>query len=367
MPSFGKSQQNICLTRPPYPEFFLRVFGNDGKLSYKVKCISIGFILYGAGLLVNVVSGTWLAFINDIGFLTNSLLVGIIVCGVLAICKQVNSTLDTMNKVIGHSKKNEFRSFLEKWNGEPVWFVKERYWYHFHTISLTVMISLWSLFGLIGNYGWVIETAANRLYYILWSGVIGYSAGIAVNRYGNYTFLINQYCADFVEPSKLRFLSSATRKAFESLGKLAVRADLVVAIPTIAILVNSLSYWIETGEILPFSKFPHLLMMLAYICTLIFVFFYPLKNAHERMVQIKNREIQNIDNDLSSFLGDVGKGIHVYSNIDSALSLRDRLGKMSTWPLSLRSTISASLIFLLPVLTGAAIQLFLEYVLSAML
>lgn len=303
-------------------------------------------------------------YIMDIGFLTNSILVGIVIFGIIAVCKQIDSTLSTMDKVIGHSKSKKFVSFLEKWNGEPVWFMKERYWYHFHTLSLTLMLALWSYTRIIGKYGWVMETSANGLYHIFWSASIGYIAGVAVNRLGNYTFLINEYCDKFIDPDRLSFMSSKTRRAFESLGKLALRADLVSAMPTAAILVNSLDYWSKTGLILPFSSFPHFLLTVAYVCTLIFLFFFPLKNAHKRMVETKKRAIERVDADFSSVLAKTSDQIDVYSVINGLLSVRDRLSKMSTWPLSIRSTMSASIIFLLPVLTGAIIQLLLEYVLS---
>ncbi len=356
-----KSSHRICLTRPPYPAFFLRVFGNDGVLSYKAKCISTGFILYAIGLGVNIVSGTWPAFINDIGFLTNSILVGIVIFGVFAVCNQIDSTLRTIDKVVGHSQKKRFISFLEKWNGEPVWFVRERYWYHFHTLSLTILVALWSYTGVIGNYGWVIETTPNSLYHIFWSGTVGYISGVAVNRFGNYTFLINEYCELFLDPEKLNLIYPKTRKAFESLGRLALRADLVLAIPTIAILINSLSYWWKTGLILPFSSFSHLFMMASYACTLIFVFFFPLKNAHKFLVQIRTRAIERVEADLSLVFAKKTERTDSYSTIDSLLSIHDRLDKMSTWPLNLKSAMSASVIFLLPVLTGAVFQLILEY------
>lgn len=340
----------------------MRTFGNDGRFSYKVKCISIGFVLYILGLVINILSGTWQAFVSDIGFLIMSLLVGVIVFGVFAVLKEIEPTLKKMDVVIGHSDDPKFKAFLEKWNGEPIWFVKERYSYHGETIFLTVLLVAWFCVGIIGDYGWVRSAPLNRWFYAFWIAVVGYLAGVVVNRYGNYTFLVNEYCRDFLDPNRCDFILPKTRSAFKALGRLALKADLVLALPTIVILWHSVT-WSQEG-IFAFSKPWHMFMTVVYMLTLVFVFFFPIMNAHRCMAKAKEISVERINASLVSRMKEAYGKPEVYTLLDSLLSFNDRFARLSTWPLDVGSTIGASFIFILPVLTGAAIQLFLEYVIK---
>ena len=46
----------ILSTKPQFPELLLKVFGNSGVLSYKIKCLSIGLVLYSLGIFTTFIT-----------------------------------------------------------------------------------------------------------------------------------------------------------------------------------------------------------------------------------------------------------------------------------------------------------------------
>ncbi len=359
------SNQALDPLNPSFPEYFLRIFGNKGILPYQVKCLSLGPALYFLGLVVAYFSNTLYDFIIDYGFLANSIISSITFCAIIYACHQINPTLAELDSVIKHSQNEEYAKFLKAADDEEK-VLSPKFWYYFYVLITPSILVLFACLGLIGP-PWLVTNGgiAARLYYLFWLIVMGITAGVSISRIGYYAFTINDYCERFVLPKRINFLVPNQVDGLKPLGSLALKFNIALVIPSLIVLI----FFFRTVYVLPEIYAPrapvYTLILLAYVVVLIFVFIFPLRNAHKSLLNGKKETIKKIQEKTAKFEAEGAiEDLEKLGAIGSNLAAYTIVKKMGTWPINFQTLVSAFATVLFPLIGGVVLQILFETLLS---
>ncbi len=355
----GLSRKIYDPANPPFSEPLLKLIGNDGILSYRVKCIAIGPLFYLVGLLVTLLSGTFAIFVSDYAFCIACLMSGVNLYVILHACKQVDSTIGELNNILHYTTDEKFSSFINWAKNES-----PRRYYLWVIIPVLFLV----IAGTLGYIGppWVKEVQLsaylpNKMYYLSWCILMGYLLGVGFNRINRYAHTIYNFSAMFCKPSRIKIFSQDGLGGLRPLTKLALKINMATALPGFVGVVYLMKSWTERGY--PIIALPsYALMAFVYFIVLVCIFIFPLWPVHKAMVTAKNRAQKQIDNIVEKIeFSDVDKiDIDSVDLLSKTLSIREKISKMSTWPLNFGLFIKFVTTGICPIIVGALIQIFLE-------
>lgn len=343
---------------------------NDGRLPYKVKCFSLGIMLYALGLLVTRVSDTFELFFLDYGFFAMSMGSSLTLLGIIYACKQINPTLNLLDKTIHHSEHDRYEEFLnsakhEEWLDTLVQPTTSKlspfHWYILHIASPIVLLLVLGCLHLIGPC-WVKDIQLfstkwyiNFSYYLFWLAFVGYIIGISLNRLGYYAFLINDYCRIFIcsPKKKLDFRNSKVIEGLRPIGKLALKFNFALSFaPTLVMIIILTRDWLQHQSSVLISPI-HVAMLVTYSIFLVFIFFFPIKSIHDTMVTAKKEALEDVQLKIE-------ESIEKIRDLGAALIVKKQIEITSTWPydMGLFAKIVGTVLF--PVLAGAILQFMFE-------
>lgn len=355
------------ITLPPYPAPFRRRLASNGILSYKVKCLSIGPILYILGALTTLATDTFHEYINDYAFFVACMILSVSFCGVVYACKQISPTINDLDKTDEHSKNSEFRGFINFATQEGYWYhIRDRYWNYLHTFGLSALSVIVAYLGIVGT-PWVREVGlnarqVNHVYYMFWAAIMGYIVGLAFELTWGYSYVINRYCQDFIQVDNIRLLPLEEAGGLKPLGKLAFRINIASALPTIYGLTVIFKEWTEKGTTLLDKPF-QLFILVVYVPVLTLIFLYPIYPAHKKILEAKQKAKENLSDMIKrTFTIRTLDNLESYDSLNSLLSTHSNLRRVSTWPLSLRLSIGSAVTILFPLIGGVILQIWFEFV-----
>lgn len=347
-------------TKPSFPEFLLKCFGNNGVLSYKTKCVSIGIILYVLGALTTLSSNSFYGFLNDYAFFVNTIVGSITFCAIVRSCKKMNATFAQLDKTIEHSKDKRFGDFVNEIDRNPM----SALWYYVPSVGFAILFAIFGYSGIIGP-PWVKEVTleariVNHSYYILWCAVMGFILGVALNRLFYYSSAIHKFCTRFVVPEKIRFLIPEEAGGLKPLGNLALSFCVACTIPSLAIFVTNVKTYIEGDPL--FNRPIYVLMMVIYVSILSIVAFFPIKASHNTLREAKQIVIGQLDELIVKTEKEVTHtNPEGFLTLNSIVSMRDRASKAPIWPLNISLFIKFLTTILFPLIGGALTQVWFEY------
>jgi len=354
-------ERTFCPTNPPFPEVFLRFFANDGLLSYRTKCLSVGIIFYLLGAFAAYISGMLYYYFIDYGHFLVSVVAGVSFYLIINVCKQINPTIAELDNVMHHSDEEKFEGFVQRWTYDfPYWY------YLCLTTGITVALvqnlfpELWTVWPEWFSRG--LQEPLIRLYSLLWGICVNSLIAVSFNRMTYYTFFVNAYCRDYIRNAKLDFLVTDVSTDLKGLGKLAVKACLAVALPILIEGVNFFKYLSKYGKI---SNW-HCFGLVAYVGVLVFTLLFPLRHAHKAMVNGKKEAVSNVNKEIRRTQGEISADSKGFLKMHNLLRVRERAKAISTWPLDfvLYSKFAAAVMF--PIVAGAILQIAFEHILSVL-
>lgn len=356
-------EETLHPTDPSFPAPFLNTFGNDGVLSYKVKCVSIGFMLYVLGAFVTIASNTFPEYIKDYVYFVCPITGGVTLCLIIHACKQINPTIVELDQTVQHSKKKEFKQFVHKINHDRFGILL----YYVFTLGFSTTFAILGYTGVIGP-PWVKAVSQssayiNRIYYILWCAAMGYILGCGLNRLIYYSFVIDVYCKKFVLPEKINMFIPRTKTSeLQPLGMLGLRFNIACTMPTVLILTAVVKVYLE-GRVLLLTRPIYAIMTVVYLAILILIFFFPLRNSHYTLKKAKEGTINHL-NTLTKQVADAGvpndpEGL---AKLNSIYLTVERIKKTTTWPLNFDLLVKLLATIMFPIVGGAILQILFEYV-----
>jgi hypothetical protein len=364
-------------TNPPFKTFLLKRIINDGRLSYKVKCISLGVVPYLFGFVVTQISGTVDKYVRDYGFLTLSLAASVTFSIIIYACRQIEPTLSELDHTVHHSEHERFPDFCEAtkneiWKDEQLSSAAGRLSpFHWYIIHIAIPTSFLLVLALVGSAqigpNWLTEISPygfawdlNFAYYLLWLVLMGYIIGVSANRLGYYGFLINDYCKKFVLCGKreLDFCNPIACKSLRPVGRLALKFNLALSLPpTLAIVVLMGKGFGETHTTFitspPLVSITSITLLATYSAVLLFAFFYPIKHVHKSMELAKEKALLRIENQMKNISDNI-------SELGGMMMVKEQAMKASTWPFDTSLFIKVMVSVLFPVIAGAFLQVALE-------
>lgn len=352
---------------PPFPAP-LRKWLVNGSNTYKIKCLSIGPLLYILGVLITYNTNTLNEFINDFIPLIACIVSSITLFGIVYATKQIGPVIKELDKRIEHSRKKRFQDFILNIKYERSWcYIPNRYWYYLHTYGLA--LSLLIAIHITGNFGrlpsWVVIADGdaqwvNYLYFLLAITLIGFFAGLAADLAWEYAYHIHTYCNDFVNVDSIKLYPPEEAGGLKPLGKLAFKMNIAVVTPVFYVLSWLYKLWAIEGKTILATP-TSLLYLLMYVLFLATIFIYPIYPAHKALVKAKVKEITHIDELIRQNCGTGSlSNPQKYELLNNLLVTRNNLNKFLTWPLDVRLSIGSAISILFPLIGGAILQIWFE-------
>lgn len=361
----GKVKLN--LTDPPYPALFLKAFGNDGRLPYKIKCFALAVSIWVVGFVHAYVMNVLDLYVRDIPYLLLSILLGITYIVLMHVCKQTDSTLRELDKIFGRSE-NEFKEFIGKWNRQPPLF-----YYLCLVISAVSVLALSLLqffpvtYEYVGKSPWLrafIESGTvsplTYSYVSLSNILLGIMIGIGLYKVVNIARIIDDYGDKFIKNSKrIDIRRAILPQELTSLAKLAIKIDIIVAVPT------TISVWIFLHDLFTngIVNYGILVYLMGSILVFVLCSAYLLRRLHHEMEKAKEELIGKLDRDIQQVTQQIGQGIQGISLFHDLVVVRDQVKRMSTWGVNTGLLIRFFMTGLLPLVTGALLQIWIEILL----
>lgn len=365
MPQDG-AYERLNLTDPAYPAPFLKTFGNDGVLPYKIKCVALGVAVWILGYVHAYIMDVLDLFLNDIIFLTISILVGITLILVMHVCKEIDPTLRTLNDIFQKSD-TEFKQFIQRWNLQS-----PRFYYLCLVVFaafayVTYMLAFFPVFYEYGDPAPWIRTlvengTAGPLTYVFASFIAilaGVVLGVGFNRVLYFVRIIDDYGKRFINSEKIDLRRAILPEELTSLAKLAIKIDMIVAVPT------TISAWIFFKSLLTLGLVNYGIIAYLVCSMLLFVFFsiFPLRHLHRETARAKHRLIKTLDKEIQQANEQIRFGIQGISLFHDLLSVRDQVRKMSTWGINTGLLIRFFMAGFLPLVIGALLQIWFQLIL----
>ena len=367
--------EKLDLTNPPFKTFFLKVFGNDSelphqiKLPYQVKIAALVVALSTIGFVhAYVMDGMDIYTRNLRGIFFTPTLVIIMASTFIHVLKQIDPTLEQLNKVFQKSEE-DFKNFVGDWRKAQTPF------FYYSCIVLFVILffctTMSAFFPVTYPYvqpdpltARLVEDGTVSLltyFYTLLLAVLGgVLIAIGFNRMFYCVRIIHDYGKRFISSEKIDLHQAIAQDSFTSLAKFATKIDLIVAAPT----VMSAWYFFE-GFLGPKRVVDYGDLFALFACIVTFAFFstYPLWHLHKELVKAKQRLIITLDEQIQNADRQQDKGIQGILLFHSLLVVRNLVGKMSTWGLDMGVRISFLITFLVPIVFGALLQIWFELLL----
>jgi len=359
------TDEKLELTTPPYKALFLKTFGNDGRLPYKIKCVALGVIMWIFGFFHAYVMNVLDLYMKDFIFFTLSILMGIAFAMVIHVCNQTDTTIRELNTIFQESEK-DFQKFIHKWNRQSPIF----YYLSVAVFTMASMITfVLAFFPATYTYTdpalWIRVLVENvtanyptYLYVSFIAIVIGIVLGVSFNKIIYCVRVIDDYGKDFISYKKIDLRRAIIPEELTSLARLAIKIDLVIAVPT------------TVGALLFFNGLLNLRIMnltiLAYLIVSMFllVFFsiYPLRHLHKELAEAKRELMKELNDELlqSDMQHDRLTQIPFFHSV---LVLHDKVKAMSTWGINTGLLIKFFMTGFLPLVLGALLQIWFQLLL----
>jgi len=366
--------EQLNLTNPPFKTFFLRVFGNSGKLPYQLKLIILVGVITGIGYTHAYVMNVTNIFAENIrGLFFTPTVVIIIAIAFVYVLKQIDPTLKQLNEVFLRSESDfkRFKEFVNNWRKPET----SSFYYLSIVIFATISfyISIFAYFPMTYNFSppdvvvaYLVKNGTVSLftyvYYSLCAILWGIFVGIGFNRLFYGVKIIRNYGKCFISSDKIGFIHAIRQEGITYLANFAVKIDIIVAAVTLwsayRLFENILKqepYYFQMGYLV--------------VCIFVFVIFsiFPLLQLHKEMVKAKKRLISSIDERIHQVHEQLNQGTNGISLFNDLIDFRSKVNKMNTWGSNTGISIRMLMLFILPIVLGALIQIMFERVLPQFL
>jgi hypothetical protein len=336
-------------------------------VSYKLKCLSYGLVLYLTGVALAATVNTLDYYIADYPIAVACGISSIALYGLAHGNKGVSITINQLDERTEHSKEKEFHQFVDYLKRENRWLgLRDRYWYYALTFGLITSIFVAFLSGLFDGPLFILNAGQNfpwlrPVALLVFSSGLGYALSNGFCLAHGYAFCINKYSDEFVKPEKTRLFPSEEAGGFKPLGILALRINIASAIGVVYALTIMYKGWVEKGYTL-LNRPIYMFLLIIYACALAYIFFYPLMPVHTALANAKKRASDHINNMIKqkSKKGFPQKPEDCQA-LGSLLTARQNINRVPTWPLSSRLSIGSAASILFPLVGGAILQIWIEF------
>ena len=366
MPPDG-GDERLDLTNPPFKTFFLKVFGNDGRvLPYKIKLAVLVVALLVLGFVHAYVMDVMDLYTENLrGILFTPTLVIIMAIMFVHVLKQIDPTLERLNQIFLESGE-DFKEFVDDWRQDQT----PSFYYLCIVVSVILFGCPLILNFFPATYQYVqpdplvarlVEDGTVSLltyfYYsliaVLWAVLIG----IGFNRLFYCVRIIHDYGKRFISSEKIDLRRAIMQEELTSLAKFAIKIDIIVAVATTMAAWNFFEDLLGPKGIVKYHTLGSLVG-----CIMTFVFFstFLLWNLHKEMVKAKHRLIETLNEDLQKASNQLNQGTQEISLFHDLLNVRNQVGKISTWGINTGLLIRFFLTGVLPLVLGALLQIWFQ-------
>lgn len=356
------TDDRIDLTNPQFRAVLLKTLANDGLVSYKLKCLAICAAAVMLGFAHAYALGVYDLFIHDIFAFVIPIMGGIALALVFYVCKQMDITLEKLNKTFVKSE-TDFKRFVYRWNRQSPFF----YYlcigvFVISCLAASALAFFPATYGFTSPSPWIGKLVENGsvglptyVYFFFSNFLLGITLGIGFNRILYCVRILDNYGKSFISFDKIDLHWASTPEELTWLARLAVKIDMIVAVPTtICTLIFLQSLVAGVVNIV--------MLIFLVACILLFFFFsiFPLRHFHRELVKTKRLLIE----DLNHTLQHVGKrstlGIREHADI---IIVKNHVKNMSTWGIDTGLLVRFLFAGLLPLVLGALLQIILERIL----
>ena len=349
--------KKIDMSRSYFPEVFLSALGKDGRwLSYPIKCLLFGVALWVTGFIVAYLSGSSHSFIQQYGFLTTCLVVGLTLWVLIRFFKKIDDTFIKLE--LTSAMLDEFFEWVEKKEGSRLAF----FGYYSSAIGFGIIGFLFSYFVLPSGQPfqtppWVVNEATLG-YLVVWYALIFFMIGACIAKAVGAIRIIRHFCKEYIKSENLMPLNPDKTGGLRLLGKLCLELDMAVAIPSIVFIV----YFIKGVTI--FNAYT-LAFLFVYTLLLAIIFFLPITPAHDAMFDAKEKELQKLSTlfrDFYSAISDRKKALDpkYLEGLRSLHFLYEEVNKMAVWPLDIRTIARFLVTSFLPWIGAITVEIVLK-------
>lgn len=347
-------------------EYFFKIIGNDGVLSYETKCLALVLLLYIPGLIITTLTGTVTSFVTmGWGFFLSNILIGVIVWLLVGFLREMEDKIVQVSEIIAPPKSETGQKEYERladwktridnyrqWahSGHPY------LWYYFEAFAAAVGGFLICKFVILerGLIGWIQNNPLNEWYTLTWFVAFGFIGGVCLYYIFTGFWIIRKYCKNVVSEKEVMPLDPDHTGGLRELGRLALDLDLVVALPSLAFLI----YFPWNPGLLSIDVLIGL--SIGYCLVLIFVFFISLSPAHNDMLNAKIAYLLKIHHEYRETHQKLYRKLSTEEHLDSRdfervedlHRLYDHVESMAVWPLDYRTVLRFLITSLLPLIAS---------------
>jgi|GEM_PF-4435142 len=347
-------EKRIDLTLSPFPEFLLSTLCRDGRLSYKIKCVGLGVILYLIGVIIaSFESGTLQKFLFAYPFAVVFIVLSITLIALTSFFRKIDDGILRLEKVIC-SDRIKLDEFIESaQSGKNIPFAGA-FWYYFTSITFGILGFLFSYFLVIPKL-----TPLLIYYLALWI-FISFLAGCLWNKIVVGIMILREYCKKFVTSDKIMPLNPDKTGGLSILGRISLELDIALAIPAILIPVYHGIAKVSLTDPAAMG------LILLYTAGLAVVFFLPLSSAHDVMLEAKERELLKINGIFRKIYAKIP--VHdepldpkLLEQLRDLYFLHEKVRKMVVWPLDIGLILKYLFTVLFPIIIGVTTELVLRW------
>jgi len=364
---------SLTPTNVQFPEIILRVLGNNGRLSYKIKCLAFGLLLYLVGLFITTLTNTNHIYLSDYPWLIKNLVSGFTFYAIIRALHQINPTLLMVSYSLYNYNETKYIKFVENINKDK----NAGLFYHIFTLVSSFIFSMLSIFMFIGPY-WVQPTLSSRVfiinksYYVIVQAILGYGIGVVLNRLFYYFKLMNKYFYQILTPESINLIVPKKGGFLHPIGELSLKFTIACTIPSVIIIYRVSTEYLKIGidgiiNIIQ-VKPVYILMVFTYLIILIIVFFYPIRRSHYILISAKEVAIHYVDDIINEIIQSNKRDeLEKLRTLNDVITTRERINKTSTWPINPSLIFKITSILLFPffsLIVSILLQIYLEITLS---
>lgn len=360
---FRDTEKRIDLTLSPFTEFLLSTVCRDGKLSYKIKCVGLGVILYLIGVIASFESGTLQKFLFYFPFVAVFIVLSGTLIALTSFFRKIDDSILQLEKIIC-SDRIELDEFIEgAQSGKHISFAGA-FWYYFTGIAFGILGFLFSYFVVIREQTvippWLIMSEPGILiYYLALWAFISFLVGCLWNKIVVGIMILREYSKKFVTADKIMPLNPDKTGGLSILGRVALELDIALAIPALSIAVYLIAGVPLTNPVVTG-------LILLYTAGLAVVFFLPLSSAHDAMLEAKERELLKIDGIFRKIYAKISAHKEpldpkLLEELRDIYFLYEKVKKMVVWPLDIGLILKYLFTVLFPIISGVTTEFVLKF------
>lgn len=357
------TEKRIDLTLSPFPEFLLSTLCHDGKLSYKIKCVGLGIILYLIGVITCFKDGKLVDFLQCYQLAALFIVLSGTLIALTSFFRKIDDSILWLEGVIcsDRIKLNEFIDGAQSGKHIPL---AGAFWYYFTGIALGILGLSFFYFVVIPYnavyLNWVTfdEPGIFKYYYLSLWFFVPFLIGCFWNKIIVGIMILREYCKKFVTADKIMPLNPDKTGGLSILGRLALELDTALAIPALLIPV-----YLIAG--VPLKNPVVIGLIILYTAGLAVVFFLPLSSAHDAMLEAKERELLKIDGKFRKIHAKTSAHKEILDpklleELRSIYFLYEKVSKMVVWPLDISLILKYLFTVLFPIIIGVTTDLVLR-------